>query len=92
MHQPIGDGDAKLPVLRSTSESGVTQSPHVTRGASANTAVHLPLVSRLEEITPGTTTHNILNLAATTYYFSITAYNHEGVESTLSNEVAISLN
>lgn len=48
--------------------------------------------SRLVEIAPGTTTHNILNLAATTYYFSITAYNHEGVESTLSNEVAISLN
>ena len=48
--------------------------------------------SRLVEIAPGTTTHNVLNLASTTYYFSISAYNHEGVESTLSNEVAIRLN
>ena len=48
--------------------------------------------SRLVEIAPGTTTHNIHNLTATTYYFSITAYNHEGVESALSNEVAINLN
>jgi hypothetical protein len=48
--------------------------------------------SKLVEIAPGTTSHNIHSLAATTYYFSITAYNHEGVESTLSNEVAISLN
>jgi hypothetical protein len=48
--------------------------------------------SRLVEIAPGTTAHNIRDLAATTYYFSITAYNHEGVESTLSNEVAIRLN
>ena len=33
--------------------------------------------SRLVEIAPGTTTHNILNLAATTYFFSMTAYNQE---------------
>jgi hypothetical protein len=46
----------------------------------------------LVEIAPGTTSHSIRSLAARTYYFSITAYNHQGVESTLSNEVAISLN
>ena len=48
--------------------------------------------TKLVEIAPGTTSHNILSLPATTHYFSISAYNHEGVESTLSNEVAISLN
>ncbi len=48
--------------------------------------------TKLVEIAPGTTSHNILALPATTHYFSISAYNHEGVESTLSNEVAISLN
>ena len=48
--------------------------------------------TKLVEIAPGTTSHNILTLPATTHYFSISAYNHEGVESTLSNEVAISLN
>ena len=46
----------------------------------------------LVEIAPGTTSYKIRSLAARTYYFSITAYNHEGVESTLSNEVAIALN
>jgi hypothetical protein len=48
--------------------------------------------TKLVEIAPGTTSHNILSLPATTHYFSISAYNHEGVESALSNEVAISLN
>ena len=48
--------------------------------------------TKLVEIAPGTTSHNILSLPATTHYFSISAYNHEGVESTLSNEVAVSLN
>ena len=48
--------------------------------------------TKLVEIAPGTTSHNVLSLPATTHYFSISAYNHEGVESTLSNEVAISLN
>ena len=48
--------------------------------------------TKLVEIAPGTTSHNILSLPATSHYFSISAYNHEGVESTLSNEVAISLN
>lgn len=48
--------------------------------------------TKLVEIAPGTTSHNIQSLPATTHYFSISAYNHEGVESTLSNEVAISLN
>lgn len=48
--------------------------------------------SRVVEIAPGTTSHNIQNLTATTYYFSISAYNHQGVESTLSNEITIRLN
>jgi hypothetical protein len=48
--------------------------------------------TKLVEIAPGTTSHNIQSLPATTHYFTISAYNHEGVESTLSNEVAISLN
>ena len=48
--------------------------------------------SSLIEIAPGTTSYTIHSLPASTYYFSITAYNHEGVESSMSNEVAIALN
>jgi hypothetical protein len=48
--------------------------------------------SSLIEIAPGTTSYTIHSLPASTYYFSITSYNHEGVESSLSNEVAIALN
>lgn len=49
--------------------------------------------SSLVDIAPGTTSFKVHSLAgATTYYFSITAYNHDGAESTLSNELMIKLN
>lgn len=48
--------------------------------------------SSLVDIAPGTTSYKIHSLAAATYYFSITAYNHDGAESTLSNELMIKLN
>lgn len=48
--------------------------------------------SSLIEVAPGTTSYTIRSLPASTYYFSITAYNYEGAESSLSNEVAIALN
>jgi hypothetical protein len=48
--------------------------------------------SGLLEIAPGMTSHKLHSLAPATYYFSITAYNYEGTESTLSNEIMIRLN
>jgi hypothetical protein len=48
--------------------------------------------ANLVEVSPGTTSHNVYSLNTATYYFSITAFNYAGVESTLSNEVAIALN
>jgi hypothetical protein len=48
--------------------------------------------SSLVDIAPGTTSFKVHSLAAATYYFSITAYNHDGAESTLSNELMIKLN
>jgi hypothetical protein len=49
--------------------------------------------SSLVDIAPGTTSFKVHSLAgATTYYFSITAYNHDGAESTLSNELMLKLN
>jgi hypothetical protein len=48
--------------------------------------------SSLLEIAPGMTSHKLHSLAPATYYFSITAYNYEGAESTLSNEIMIRLN
>lgn len=48
--------------------------------------------SSLVDIAPGTTSFKVHSLGAATYYFSITAYNHDGAESTLSNELMIKLN
>jgi hypothetical protein len=48
--------------------------------------------SGVVDIAPGTTSFKVHSLAAATYYFSITAYNHDGAESTLSNELMIKLN
>ena len=41
---------------------------------------------------PGLTTYVVENLDAGTYYFSVTAYNSTGVESSFSGEVAAQVN